>query len=287
MTGFGHGECRRHTKQVIVNLSSVNRKQLDIRLSLPSELLQCEPELRSCVKDTISRGAIQAQFTFGSEDPANTVSINIDAARSCWEQLKKLEEELGLENTLTIRDLLNIPDIFFAGAEEIDQDELTSMCLEAITSALEALIVSRSKEGEAMRTDLVQRQENLCGFLNKIEKLAPSVPKEYKERLQKRLQDIDKDLDFDEDRLLKEVMFFADRSDISEEVTRLNAHLPQMLELLNSDGVIGRKIDFLIQETVREINTIGSKAANSDIARYVVEFKTELERIREQIQNIE
>ncbi len=288
MTGYGNGQCKRHGKKITVMASTINRKQMDLRISLPKELLQFEQEFRKRVTRDIHRGAVTVLVDFTDEAgiPTNA-AVNIPLAKSLWESLKTLKQELGVEQELKLTDLLAVPEVFMVGAPEISEAELLSMAMEALEPAITGVMETREEEGNALHEDIVQRRENLVAILREIEKLAPRVPEIYRNRLNARLAELDGEIGVDDERILKEVMFFGERSDVTEETIRLASHLEQMLHLFDTEGPIGRKLDFLIQELVREINTIGSKATDKDIAMQVVEFKAELERIREQVQNIE
>ncbi len=288
MTGYGSGESRRSGKQVNIVASSINRKQVDFRVSLPRELMFLEPDIRDVLKSRINRGAVNVLVDFTDEGGTPTeTQLNLPLARSCWQNLMTLQEELKIAEPPTLKDLLAVPDIFTLGAPPLPEEELRAMTMEALTETMTGLMKTREVEGKALQQDLIARRKTLKDVLAGILELAPRVPVAYREKLEQRLQEFKADVPFEEERLLKEVMLFADRADITEETTRLASHLDQMLTLFDADGVIGRKLDFLIQEMVREINTIGSKCSDQDIAIAVVDFKTELERIREQAQNIE
>lgn len=288
MTGFGAGECRRHGKLVKVMASSINRKQADFRISLPRELAFLERDVRDQLKACVQRGAVNVVVELCDEDGvAAKTHVNLELAKSCWANLQALRRELGIAEPPTLRDLLAMPEIFTVGAPPLPEADLRELALTALTAALAGLCATRRGEGAALQADLLERHARLGRILARVNAKAPDVPRYYREKLLQRLKEFGADLPVDDDRLAREVTFFADRADITEEITRLTSHLQQLAELLKADDSMGRKLDFLIQELSREINTLGAKASDKDIAVCVVDFKTELERIREQVQNLE
>ncbi len=288
MTGYGDGKCQRHGKQISVLANSVNRRQLDLRISLPRALAFLERDFRERLKHQIQRGVVTVLVDYCEEGgELRETRLNLPLAKSCWRHLQTLQQELGLDKGPTLGDLLAVPEIFTLGASELPEDELRSMALEALDAAIAGLMASRKTEGEALQADLEQRRRNLAEILDQISALAPRVPQHYREKLLQRLREFDAKLPVDDDRLLKEVLYFADRADVTEEITRLASHLEQMRQIFAAAGPVGRKLEFVVQELMREINTVGAKGSDQEIAVCAVEFKSELERIREQVQNIE
>ena len=287
MTGYGTVEGHFQGKRITINISSVNRKHSDFRFSIPRDLFFMESDLRSALSDFVQRGAVNVSIELSDDDSKDAeVHYNNALIKASWESLTKLAKELGT-NEPTMNDLLQIPDLFNPMPPDFNSDELKNKIFDLYKEALNELIETRKVEGGRIKVDLEERRQNLIHFLSEIVKQAPQVSVNYREKLIQRINAIDEELGMDEEKILKEIMFFVERSDITEETTRLASHIEQMHILFNTKGPIGRKLDFLIQELVREINTIGSKANDKDIAHFVVEFKTELERIREQVQNIE
>ena len=289
MTGFGKGQADKSGIAVVAEISTVNRKQLDVRLNLPSELRQFEPRFRKMVAGAVQRGSIsiKVQLTYGEELIGQSISIDHAAASAYVAECMSLGEELGIDATLSVRDLINIPDFVTRKAPAVDSDLMAEIAEEAIAKALADLVAMRSVEGAELYEDLKQRRLQLMEMVAAIAERAPAVVQEYRGKLKERVELLTEDLELDNDTLIREVAVFADRADISEEMTRLQSHFVQMEQLFESGDGVGRALDFLIQEMFREINTTGSKANDSEISRNVVSFKTELERVREQVQNIE
>lgn len=289
MTGYGYGECSSNNGvSVSVQISSFNRKQADIRFVLPKELVPHENSLRKTVKDQVSRGAVTVKVEITIDPTENNLfSVDLSLSKQVYHELKNLQDYLKLENRIGIQELLSLQNVDIIKREEVDIGRISKMTNSALESALEELLKMRSDEGKSIKTDLNNRHCLLEKYNSKILKLAPEVPKKYREKLESRIQENFDNPQIEEDRILKEIVLFADRCDISEEITRLSTHLNSMEKLFDEAVPVGRKLDFLIQELFREINTIGSKCNDIDISTLVIEFKTELERIREQIQNIE
>jgi uncharacterized protein (TIGR00255 family) len=287
MTGFGNGETVRDGRKLSVVVNTVNRKQLDVRLTLPRELAHKEADIRKRINTVLSRGAVTFCAEFDVDEQPSTVGINLPLAKDLWRQMNVLREELGVAEDLKMSDLFSVPEIFAIGGTDLSVEDMESMLEEAVTPALDALVESRKREGEALKVDVTQRRQILVDLFEKIKATVPQVPGLYRERLLARIKEFDAKLEIDEERLIKEVLIFADKSDVSEEMTRLESHLDQMDGMFQLDDSVGRKLDFLIQEMGREINTTGAKAAHKDVTKLVVDFKAELEKIREQIQNVE
>lgn len=287
MTGFGRGVCEQDGCRITVRITTVNRKGLDIRFRLPRELAELEPQLRETVAAALSRGAITVTVDADLGPLGGALYLDAGRLRGLVDQLKTLQLQLQLPGELALRDLLTIPDLFAPGNAADQSETALPLARRALGDALGALAAMRAREGEALAADLLRRLETLVDLLQQIRRRAPDVVTEYRQRLQARIAELADGLELDDDRLAREVALFADRSDVTEECIRLDSHLQQLRDLLQADGAVGRKLDFLLQEHFREINTIGSKAADAAVARLVVDFKTELERIREQVQNVE
>ena len=288
MTGFGCGETGGDGIKISVQISSFNRKQADIRFNLPKELIPHEIELRKQIARKISRGAITVKIESRLDPKKNNLfSVDSDLARMIFEELVKLQNHLNLDQRITIQDLVNLPNIDLIKRNDLDASAMSRIAEKALGMALSEILKTKSKEGQAIKKDLESRHQVLLKFLEKISDLAPEVPKRYQQKLALRIRENIESLPIDEERILKEVVVFADRCDISEETTRLSTHLLYMKNLFTETQPVGRKLDFLIQEVFREINTIGSKCNDIDVSTIVIDFKAELERIREQVQNIE
>lgn len=289
MTGFGRGENHTTDLSVTVELSSVNRKQADVQLTLPRALAGLEPQLRKIVLSAISRGRVSGTISIqDNRELVGGLQIDLQKAAALETSFEQLSKQLGRIITPTANDFLRVPEIIVQEDSSICSEHAEEAIIPALRSALHALIAMRASEGEELGADLQSRLETLEQYANEIKVLSPSVVDRYRSVLHKRLDEIGLDLDLSDERILREIALFAERSDISEETTRLQAHFIRFKELSSKhDEAVGRPLDFLCQEINREFNTIGSKANSSDIASHVVDAKTELEKIREQIQNIE
>jgi len=290
MTGRGTGTAASRLARVEVELSSVNRKQLDVNVGLPRLLASFESRVQGQIQQAISRGRVTGEIrvTWSDTAPASTMRINERLARSHVGALRATARKLKLPDDLQASVLLTIPGVVDFERQSGNPESIWPLVEKALASALVSLRGMRQKEGAVLRRDLRARFKNLKTLERAIGALAPAVVAVYRKNLLKRISAAlpESDLAGDE-RLLKEIALFADRSDITEERVRLDSHLKQADSLLKTGGVVGRTLEFLIQEMGREINTIGSKANDGQITRQVIAFKAELERIREQNQNIE
>jgi uncharacterized protein (TIGR00255 family) len=288
MTGFGRGDARAKGVRAHVELSSVNRKTLDIRISLPRFASSLESRVVKEIRKCFSRGHITGTVDVSTDKGTHrTIVVDEAAAASYLSALRKTGRKLKLQDDLSLRNLLQFPDVVKVERPETDADSLFPVVSKALRTALKALSNMRAVEGEALTKDLAHRMEMLGNRLAQIEKLRPKVAAAYKSALLARLTKVGVKVASNDPLLLKELAVFADKADIAEEMTRLASHLAQADKLLLSAKPAGRTLDFLSQEMFREINTIGSKANNARIAKHVVLFKTELERVREQSQNVE
>ncbi len=289
MTGFGRSEHHSETLSANVELSSVNRKQADIQINLPRTLNELEPEVRKRLLSRISRGRLSATITVSQlHSPESSIQIDLKKAKALEEAFSYLSDQLDREIKLTATDFLNLPDVLVSTDNSISIEDAAQVIEPALDQALTNLLKMRRDEGRELSDDCQKRLKILQSHTQEIESLSPTVVSRYRQILMKRLEEIGLDLDLDDERILREIALFAERSDISEETTRLNAHFTRFHDLLhNTNEAVGRPLDFLCQEMNREFNTIGSKANNSNIAAHVVSAKTELEKIREQVQNIE
>jgi uncharacterized protein (TIGR00255 family) len=287
MTGYGRGAAEGSGITVEVELSSVNRKQLDLRLTLPRGLAALEARVSKLVRSSISRGSISGVVRIGvsAAGGRGAVKVDMDLARAYVDALRKAGDELQLSDDLSMGLLTRLPDVVCAADAMPDSDKIWPLINRALKAALKALVEMRVSEGEALERDIRRRLSKLEKRMGQIAKLAPGVPRRYRKLLADRIEAAG--IELSDDALAREVALFADRCDVSEELTRLQSHFAQADKLLNSSQPMGRAFDFLCQEFLREINTIGSKANDSRISHHVIAFKTELECVREQVQNIE
>lgn len=287
MTGYGRGEHVHGGYKFTVEVNSVNRKQSDITVNLPSGLDELEPRIRDEINTQVSRGRINVVVTFHRSEAAEHVELDTALAKAYLRAIQKLQKELKLNGTLTLDAILRAPGVLKLAESILDADAVWPDVESALRKALDRLVKMREKEGKHLATDLIARLELLAAGVAAIRQAAPETVKRYRNQLHARIKDAGLSVPLDDERLTKEVVFFADRCDITEELTRLDSHLQQFRASLKSAEPVGRTLDFLAQEMGREINTIGSKANAAEISQQVVKMKAELEKIREQVQNIE
>jgi uncharacterized protein (TIGR00255 family) len=290
MTGYGWGEYARNGFKVTVELSSVNRKQSEIAMNLPRELEVLEAQIRDELNRQIARGRLTARVALHAIEgrEAARAHINKPLARAYARELARLAKELQLPGTVSLDLLIRAPGVLQSNEEMADAEDFWPAVEKALRKALEMLVKMRKREGEHLRKDLCTRIAVMRRSIKRIHEEAPKVQQRYRQQLIQRIKNAGlEDPQVEEERLAKEVVYFADRSDISEELTRLESHFSQFDVYIKSEEPIGRTLDFLAQEMNREINTIGSKANDSLISREVVVLKAELEKFREQVQNVE
>jgi uncharacterized protein (TIGR00255 family) len=290
MTGYGRGECARDGFKITVELSSVNRKQGEISVVLPRDLEVLEAQIRDVINRSISRGRLTARVSLHSADGRSSarVRLNEPLAKAYVRELHRLGKELKLAGPVTLDMLARAPGVFETDEEIAEAEDFWPAVEKALQSALATLLKMRQREGAHLAKDLAARIATMRKATAGVQKRAPEVQARYREQLVQRVKAAGLEAPgLDDERLLKEVVYFTDRSDISEELTRLQSHYQQFNDCLNSTEPVGRTLDFLAQEMNREVNTIGSKANDSEISRAVVTLKTELEKFREQAQNVE
>jgi uncharacterized protein (TIGR00255 family) len=288
MTGFGRGSSATDTWQANVEISAVNRKQAEVVVQSPRELNELEPRVRKAVLAVVSRGRIQVSLTLEKpEGCATEFKIDPALARAFSKAFGELGRTVGYPVLPAAADFLRQPGIIAAGAAEADPEAAWAAIEPALEDALGQLTAMRSSEGEHLKSDFLTRLATLGSFAAKIAAEAPGRPVRQRELLTKRLRDAGLELDLADERVVREIALFADRCDVSEEITRLDSHFSKFRDYLDKPEPAGRALDFLCQELFREFNTIGSKANDASIAQTVVEAKTELEKIREQVQNVE
>ncbi len=289
MTGFGRGEASRGGTKYRVEISSVNRKQSDITVNLPRELVELESAVRKLIATRVSRGRVSVRIALDAPKGARQSLVVDNAIAEAYRiQLESMAKSFGAGvGTVKPVDLLRAPGVFSLEDIAAEAGEAWPSLQRALKKALREFDRMRRTEGSELQADLLERVKAVARQAEQIEELAPGVVERYRANLLRRLRESGIGVDLDDERVLKEIGIFAERCDISEELTRLRSHLGQFRTYLKSRGPVGRSMDFLAQELSREINTIGSKANNAAIARHVVEAKTEVEKIREQVQNIE
>ena len=288
MTGFGRGEVTAPQWCVTAELSAVNRKQLDIAVGMPQSLAGLEPMVRELISNQISRGRINVRITLSNLATQNAaLVVDTDLARNYVFRARKLADTTGIAFELNAADLLRAPGVFKIEEVEADLEMVKGALKEAILVALLNLESMQAEEGANLKLDLQQRLAEIESAVKAIEGYCREVVKKYRESLLGRLSDCGLQLDFDDERVQREIAIFAERSDITEEITRVHSHTAQFRKYFESDAPVGRPLDFLCQELNRELNTVGSKASHAGIAQSIVRAKTELEKIREQVQNVQ
>ena len=288
MTGFGSADLSTGSGiKIHVDIASYNKKQLDVRVSIPNELASFEIALRRRVADRIARGALNLRIEIkpGDKTADSFITVNKELASSYVRNAQKLCRRLKLSGDVDINAVMSFPGVVTETpcGQLVSEDDLHTV----LDSALDNLIAMRSVEGAELYKDIVTRLDCLSSILKKIIPLTSAVPEHQRERLMNNLKNAGLSVDSDDERVLKEIAIFTDKSDVSEEITRIESHFSQFAEIIADSAPIGRKMEFLVQELHREINTLGTKAAHTALSIHVVEFKTELEKIREQIQNVE
>ncbi len=289
MTGFGKGEALLSDGSVIsVQISSVNRKQLEIRFALPAELSALEIPGRKIISETVSRGAVQVRCTLAaSTSAANESVVNTLLLDTLIRECRAARVRANLDSNVAVETLLTLPQIIEHRRLDGDSPEVTDAFISALKIALENFNSMRKNEGDALKTDLLSRLDKLEKIHAFLAQASAGYPELAKQRLLDKLAEEKLPVSPDDPALLREVVFYIDRGDVTEELTRLTSHFKQFREFLTSGNTSGRSMDFLAQELFREITTFGNKSAIPETAPMVVEFKTEMEKIREQIQNIE
>ena len=288
MTGYGRGEVDRAGVKVSVELNSVNRKQSDIVINLPRDLAVLEPRIRQVINEKLSRGRTSAIVALQEgADGTRKLALDTTLARSYHDAMRALQTELSVPGEITIGTILQAPGVMRFPEQNLNAEQAWPAVEEALGGALHDLIKMREREGKHLAQDVAERITTMRKALGEVGQLFPNVVKKYRAALHERIVKAGLDIPLEDERLLKEVAIFADRSDVSEELTRLESHLTQFADHLRKDEPVGRALEFITQEIFRELNTLGAKSNDAAISQHVVACKAELEKIREQIQNLE
>lgn len=288
MTGFGHAEQSDASRTVSVDIKSVNHRYLDLNIKLPKSLNPLEGEIRELLKSRISRGKIDVFITLSeTADGGSTVCYHENIARMYLESFRQMAETFHLKDDVTVSMLASCPDVLEIVPAEANEKQLRPLVMETAEKALNAFIENRKCEGERLSRDLLEKVSLLSSYVGKIEERFPEILLEYQSRLRQKTEELIADGAIDESRIAAEVTLYADRTAIDEELVRLKSHVAEAEKELTEGGCIGRKMDFLAQEMNREANTILSKSVDVTIADLGIEMKTLIEKIREQIQNLE
>jgi uncharacterized protein (TIGR00255 family) len=288
MTGYGRGQAATNGVKISVEVNSVNRKQSDITVNLPRELAELEPRIRDAVNARVSRGRLNVSVNCTTAaSAAGKLALDEPLARGYYRAMLDLQKELRLPGEITIETILRAPGVLHLPEAQLSEEAAWPEIESALTRALDDLIKMREREGKHLAKDLIKRLKVVRLSLRKIRQLHPVVAKKYRATLQERLEKAGLEAPVDEERIAKEIIYFADKSDVTEELTRLESHFAQFAHHLRRNEPVGRTLDFMIQEIYREFNTLGAKASDADISQLVVTCKSEMEKIREQVQNIE
>ena len=288
MTGFGSATATDTTTGIGLKaeISTINKKQFELKLGLSRELAMYEIPLRSLVSEKIARGSVTLRIDF-LPGTMEEKTLDFSKLRLVYDAAKKFQMENNIPGEITISDLLSLPDAAAAAATDYSDPLYLKLLTEAVSGSLENLLKMRLHEGEKLKADLLKRIDFMEQTVEKIRPLAAKLPELQKAKLIEKIKDLDIPVDTNDERILKEAVIFADKLDVTEEITRLSCHFNHFRKLSASETAVGRSLDFLVQEIFRECNTLGTKAASTEISPLIVALKTELEKIREQVQNIE
>jgi len=288
MTGYGRARETVNRRDITVEVRSVNNRYLDCAVKLPRLYLFAEDAIKTAVQQSVSRGKVDVFVTIDATmAEQGRVSVNLPLAEDYLRALRQLGEELSLPVDVTARDLARMPDVLTVSKEEEDLESLGADICMVLRKALEAYQEMRRREGERMRADIEGRLDTIEALTGAVEERSPQTVAAYREKLLSRMQEVLGGVAVEESRILTEAAIFADKVAVDEETVRLRSHIAQLRDMLRSDEPVGRKLDFLIQEVNREANTVGSKCVDVEITKKVVALKAEVEKIREQVQNIE
>lgn len=288
MTGYGRGEAVLHERTITVELRAVNNRYLDCAVKIPRSFIFAEEKLKARVQEQISRGKVDMFVSIDSAAAEKVaVTLNEPVANGYHAALLAMRDAYGLQDDISVSLLSRFPDVFVVEKEQVDLDEIAADILQVLDVAITEFNTMRAREGEKLKEDICQRGRNVGRLLTLVEQKGPETAAEYRAKLSRRMAEVLENVQIEESRILTEAAIFADKVAVDEETVRLRSHLAQMDEILSQGGIVGRKLDFLIQEFNREANTIGSKSADVEITRIVVDIKGEIEKIREQVQNLE
>lgn len=288
MTGFGRGEDTANGWHIVFEIKSVNHKFFEMNSRITRRYMFLEDKLKAYLQSRLSRGKLDVFLQIESMREASVeIQVNHSVAAGYYNALKELQESYSLPDGPSLSLLSRYPDVFTVYSPPEDEEEVWRTVLSVVGPTVDSMLQMREAEGRRLKDDIMAKAERVLELVSKVEEKAPETVAQYRRRLYERVQELLGDSRFDEQRILTEVAIFADKAAVDEEIVRLRSHFAQLEQLVNSDKPVGRKIDFLVQEMNREANTIGSKSQNTDIAYLVVDIKSEIEKIREQVQNVE
>ncbi len=287
MTGFGRSEYLDDEKKIIIEIKSVNHRYCDINVKLPRTISRFEPEIRKRLKLYAERGKIDVFITYQNLKTSETVKYNKEIAGEYMNYLKQIGEDFGLEEDIKPTVLARFPDVFSLEENYSAEDEEYADIQKVLDEAGKMFLESRQKEGENLAKDLLDKMDEIETLVNRIESMAPQIIEEYREKLTAKVQDILENRDIEEARIVQEVVIYADRVAVDEELVRLHSHIQAVRDILSEDKAVGRKLDFIVQEMNREANTTLSKSDTKEVTDIGIDLKTLIEKVREQVQNLE
>lgn len=288
MTGFGRAEYSDDKRKITVEIKAVNHRYLDCNIKMPKKLGYFEASIRTLIKDYIQRGKVDIFVTYEDYTENNfNLKYNHDMAAAYLKYLSEMAEEFGIENDVRVTSLSRYPEVFSLEDAEVDEQEIWADLEKVMKEACQAFVETRIREGENLKNDLINKLDGMLSYVGEIEKRAPQIIEEYKKKIMDKVADLLADSKIDESRVLGEVTIFADKICVDEEIVRLKSHISSTKDTLNAGGSVGRKLDFIAQEMNREANTILSKSNDLMTSDIAINLKTDIEKVREQIQNIE
>ncbi len=288
MTGYGRAQKILNGRDILVEIRSVNHRYYEYSSRVPRAFNYVDEKLKALLKQGISRGKVEVNVTINNIEGRDTeIALNKGAAEGYVNALRSVSAELGLEDDLTLSKLIKLPDIFNIQKTPDNEEQVWDDVAAVAGEALDKFVSMRETEGEKLRNDVLEKSDLILKMVGQVEALSPKTVENYRGKLYQKLSELLESKDIDQQRILTEAAIFAEKIAVDEETVRLRSHVSQLRDMLNSADPIGRKLDFIVQEMNREVNTIGSKAQDLNITKIVVDMKAEIEKIREQIQNIE
>lgn len=288
MTGFGRSETINADYKLIIEMKAVNHRYSELGIKMPKKLNILEGNIRTLLKEYISRGKVDLYITYEDYSESNiNIKYNPEIAGEYMQYMRQMEQDLGIRDDVSVSRLAMFPDVFTREEQSLDEDALWKRLEAGLRTAAEQFVESRKREGEHLKEDLIGKLQGMISMVDYIEEVSPQLVQEYRTKLETKVKELLQDSTIDESRIATEVVIYADKICVDEETVRLKSHIGSAIEILKTGGSVGRKLDFIAQEMNREANTILSKANSLDVSNKAIDLKTEVEKVREQIQNIE